>query len=99
MGIHTSDLSRARDTCRIAVGFREHGISVDKRLREIHFGDLEGTHFSSLEKRMQKELNNRGYQAPNGESWSYVMERMNMYFSENCSKDGTHLVFSHGVLI
>jgi len=46
--IHTSDLSRTRDTLNLALGFPLRPIIINASLRELNFGDDEGVHFDSL---------------------------------------------------
>jgi len=45
---HASDLSRARDTARLALGSRAVRVETDAGLREIHFGDWEGKTFEQV---------------------------------------------------
>jgi len=46
--IHSSDLSRCKDTLNLALGFPSRPILYSRSLREMNFGDMEGVHFDSL---------------------------------------------------
>ena len=65
-GLHSSDLTRCKDSLNLALGFPRKAVSFDSRLREINFGDDEGTHFDSLPQDQKDVINSWKYQAPNG---------------------------------
>ncbi len=93
-GVWSSDLSRAVATARIAWGTP----TADPRLREIDFGELEGTRWATLDpvhKRGIAEFN--GWRAPGGESLAEVRERVSGFLAE--LPPGRHLVFTHGGVI
>lgn len=48
--ISSSDLSRAKETCKIALGFQTDRVKIDRRLREIYFGDFEGSYYGNMDK-------------------------------------------------
>lgn len=64
--IHSSDLSRCKDTLNIALGFPTRPVKYTKNLREMNFGDMEGVHFDSLPAQDKKKINSLDYSAPNG---------------------------------
>lgn len=74
----SSDLTRCLQTAEYV--FPEKSIAVDKRLREMNFGDWEGSTYEDLKE-------DGGYcgwladwqnkQIPNGESWPIFRERVN----------------------
>lgn len=48
-GIFSSDLERAMETAKIALGFPPNNIvKTDRRIREMFYGQEEGNHFDSL---------------------------------------------------
>ena len=97
-GVFCSDLSRAKDSLRMATLYTLH-FSEDERLREIYFGDHEGEHFDTLPEEIRKDINSMDYQAPNGENWRMVSKRAQNFFTEKCAADGLYLCFTHGGLI
>ena len=70
--IYTSDLARARDTAWIA--FKDRGIPIvaDERLRECHYGDLDG---GSAETVHGDRLRYLDLCYPSGESWRAAVQR------------------------
>lgn len=90
-GIWSSDLSRAVETARIAVG----PPTVDRRLREMDFGDIEGAAWDELEPEVREGLKRfEGFAAPGGESAESFMSRVFEFLDE--LPDGNHLVVAHG---
>jgi 2,3-bisphosphoglycerate-dependent phosphoglycerate mutase len=93
-GIWSSDLARATETARLAVG----RAVPDPRLRELDFGDLEGRTWAECPPTMQKELLAfDGFVAPRGESVRQLKDRV-FQFAGTLSR-GDHLVFTHGGVI
>jgi probable phosphoglycerate mutase len=91
-GIWRSDLIRTRETARLA-GFPE--VAVDIRLREIHFGDMEGKTFLEMGEEWRDRLRSFAeFVAPNGESTVEVQSRAHAFLGQLVP--GRHLIFSHG---
>jgi probable phosphoglycerate mutase len=90
----SSDLLRAVETARLAYG----ATSVDRRLRELWFGSLEGARWSDLEAPVQAEmLHFDGFAAPNGEDVASLRGRVHAFIRELPA--GDHLVFTHGGVV
>jgi 2,3-bisphosphoglycerate-dependent phosphoglycerate mutase len=94
-GIWSSDLVRATETSRLAAA----GAAVlDRRLREIDFGDLEGLTWAECPAHVREELVAfEGFEAPGGESVRRLRDRV-LDFVDGLSH-GDHLVFTHGGVI
>ena len=93
-GIWSSDLTRARETARLA----RFDPIVDRRLRELNFGSLEGMAWDELELATQESLVEfDNFVAPGGESASDLRERVGDFVSDLLP--GDHLVFTHGGVI
>jgi probable phosphoglycerate mutase len=93
--VWSSDLGRARDTAQLAWG---SSVATDRRLREIHFGDLEGETFQGLDKKNQDALLTfSGFSAPGGESVEQLEERVTEFMDSLAP--GRHLLFTHGGVI
>jgi len=91
-GIWRSDMTRTRETARLA-GFPE--VPTDIRLREIHFGDLEGKTYEEAGEEWREKLRSfADFQAPNGESTADLLRRAEAFLDD--LRPGRHLVFSHG---
>lgn len=98
----SSPLLRARETAELIL--RESGnaaeMQLDDRLREIHFGDLEGKPLSALGKAgllfYMDPLHFAGF--PNGESVRDVCERTQAFLKELIARDDgrTYLISTHG---
>lgn len=94
-GIWASDLSRAMDTGRLAVGQEP---SADARLREMDFGQLEGKPWERLDPTLVERISRfQDFQAPGGESVADLQGRV-VDFIEGLG-DGRHLIFTHGGVI
>jgi len=92
--IWSSDLARAEETGRLAVG----GAAADPRLRELHFGELEGKRWEDCTADMRAALLAfDGFRAPDGESFGELRRRVLAFV--NALADGDHLVFTHGGVI
>jgi probable phosphoglycerate mutase len=88
--VWSSDLLRTIETARIAWGEP----SVDVRLREFDFGDLEGMRFDDLEASLRSELVAYvGFEAPGGESSADLDARVAGFLEE--LPQGDHLLVVH----
>jgi len=90
-----SDLKRAVDTVKIA--FEDKiPVIIDKRLRELDYGDFEGKP-SEIVEPMKKEYIKEPF--PNGESYEQAMIRVHDFFSEITEKypNKTILIVGHRV--
>ncbi len=93
-GIWSSDLVRARETARLAVG--EPG--PDRRLRELDFGSLEGRRWEECPAEVRDALSAfDGFCAPGGESVGELRSRVCEFVG--ALPDGEHLIFTHGGVI
>lgn len=93
--VWSSDLQRAKETARLAWG---KPVTIDSRLREIHFGEMEGIDFYSLDKKDQDALLNfKAFRAPGGESIEQLEERVTDFMDSLVP--GCHLLFTHGGVI
>ena len=91
-GIWRSDRTRTRETARLA-GFPD--VPTDVRLRELHFGDLEGKTYEEVGEEWREKLRNfADFQAPNGESTADLYRRAESFLAELVL--GRHLIFTHG---
>ncbi len=90
-GVWSSDLGRALETARLAWG----AARPDARLREIHFGELEGRDYTTLDEAQRAGLRDfADFAAPGGESLVSLTERVNDFL--DALPPGRHLVFAHG---
>jgi 2,3-bisphosphoglycerate-dependent phosphoglycerate mutase len=93
-GMWSSDLTRAEETGRLAVG----GTATDPRLRELHFGELEGKRWEDAAADVRAALLAfDGFGAPGGESVGELRNRVLAFVGT--LGDGDHLVFTHGGVI
>lgn len=99
--VYSSDLGRALETARLALPQAE--IVVDPRLREIHFGALEGRTLEELRPEEGEEFK-RWWASPydtmlsgGGESMASVRQRVDAWRAE--LGDGNIAVFTHGGVI
>jgi probable phosphoglycerate mutase len=92
--IWSSDLARARETARIAVG---EAVS-DRRLRELNFGSLEGSLWEDCPPDARQALVAFDqFAAPEGESVTQLRSRVLQFV--DALPHGEHLVFTHGGVI
>ena len=90
-GIWSSDLSRAVETARLAAG----SPVVDRRLREMDFGHIEGAVWDELAPEVREGLKRfEGFVVPGGESTESFKSRVFEFLDE--LPDGRHLVVAHG---
>jgi broad specificity phosphatase PhoE len=73
-----SDLKRAVDTVKIAFGGK-YPIIIDKRLREINYGDLNGKPKELIEAVKEKHIENH---FPRGESYKEAIKRVQDFIEE-----------------
>jgi len=88
-----SDLMRAVDTVQIAFGGK-YPVIVDKRLRELNYGDLNGRPSETVEPLKIQHLQNP---FPNGESYEQAVRRVREFYIELKEKysDKTVLIVGH----
>ena len=88
-----SDLKRAVDTVKIAFGDKIPVI-VDKRLRELNYGDFNGKPSKIVSSMKEKAIKEP---FPNGESYEQAMVRIHEFYKELKEKysDKTVLVIGH----
>ena len=67
---------------------------MDKRLREVNFGEDEGKVFDALSQDEKNIINSIDYQAPKGESYKESKKRIDEFISE--IKVNKSLIFCHG---
>jgi probable phosphoglycerate mutase len=92
--VWSSDLDRTVTTAQLAYG----SATTDRRLREIHFGELEGRPWRQIEAHyMEALLAFEGFAAPGGESLADLRLRV-LDFVAGLGP-GRHLIFTHGVVI
>lgn len=92
--VWSSDLTRAIETATLSSGIPVQ----DCRLREMHFGDLEGHTWSGLDLDLRATLVDFDrFAAPNGESAAGFTRRVVSFLDDLSS--GRHLVFTHGGVI
>jgi probable phosphoglycerate mutase len=93
-GVWSSDLQRAVHTARLAHGEPRQ----DRRLREMHFGDLEGRTWHQAQELAQKAIDDfQSFDAPGGETAAVFHARLHEFLEELTG--GQQLIFSHGGVI
>ncbi len=92
--VWASDLVRATETAALAWGEP----LVDRRLRELHFGELEGRDWHTLDEAHRSALLEFvHFASPGGESYTQLRERVLGFVQE--LRPGRHLLFTHGIVI
>ena len=92
--VWSSDLDRSRETARLAWG----EATPDQRLRECHFGDLEGCTYEQADGAYGEVFHRfRGFETPGGESHRQFHERVVDFVDE--LEPGRHLLVVHGGVI
>ncbi len=92
--VWSSDLQRAAETARLAWGDARR----DARLREIHFGELEGRPWAALDPEVRRSFAEfNGFRPAGGETLAQVRERVLTFLGE--LSPGRHLLFTHGGVI
>lgn len=93
--VWTSDLRRARETARLAC---DDAARPDHRLRELHFGELEGRVWDEIgEPALSQLMAFDGFDPPGGESLATFRARVEEFFEELPA--GRHLIFTHGGVV
>ncbi len=93
-GVWSSDLRRTIATARLAWGEPRQ----DPRLREIHFGELEGLYWPTLEAPHRAALERfEGLATERGETFEVVRARVVAFLDE--LPPGRHLLFTHGGIV
>jgi probable phosphoglycerate mutase len=93
-GVWSSDLIRTVITARLARGEPRQ----DSRLRELHFGALEGVAYETMDRQwLEGLLRFEGFRAPAGESFAELRQRV-MSFVDDLPP-GRHLLFTHGGVV
>src|SRR5262250_3210580 len=93
-GVWSSDLARAIATARLAWGEPRQ----DRRLREIHFGTLEGRFWPELERATLEALRVfEGFAAPEGETFGDLRSRVHEFVDG--LGPGRHVLFTHGGVV
>jgi broad specificity phosphatase PhoE len=90
--ICSSDLKRAVSTVKIAFG-NEHPVIIDKRLRELNYGDFTGKPADQVGY-MKKERIKEPF--PNGESYERAMVRVHEFYKELKEKHPDKIVLVVG---
>lgn len=94
VGVWSSDLERAVESARLAWGEPQ----TDRRLRECHFGALEGCTYEEADTAYREVFHEfRAFQAPDGESHDEFRHRV-LGFVDGL-EPGRHLLFVHGGVI
>ena len=92
--VWSSDLQRAIDTAKLAYGAAQ----VDRRIREMHFGELEDLHWEDADPRLTASLLAfDGFHPPGGENLDEFRQRLLGFIDE--LPVGRHLLFTHGGVI
>ena len=100
-GFYSSDLRRCTEFADIVLNFNGINgrklLTIDKRLREIKFGNDEGLCYDTMSNSEKSRIDSIEYQSANGESWTDVRNRFIQFAREQ--KRGPLIVFTHGGLI
>jgi len=93
-GVWSSDLSRAVETAELAWG----SAVPDARLREVHFGDLEGRCWEHVDRSLDRHIVVfRDFSSPGGEHLDEARARFSGFIADLAP--GRHLIFAHGGVI
>jgi probable phosphoglycerate mutase len=101
VAILASPLRRARETAAIVGEALNRPIAVDPDLREVDFGDVEGTAFGDLKARWPAIAGVLGtgrlaIDWPGGETWAGLQQRTRAAWSRLAAADTDLLVVTHG---
>ncbi|PWB77318.1 MAG: histidine phosphatase family protein [Holophagae bacterium] len=92
--VWSSDLDRALSSARLGWGEPQ----IDQRLREVHFGPLEGHGYDEVDGNLADVfMVFRDFQIPGGESHQALKRRVHGFVDE--LPPGRHLLFVHGGVI
>ena len=104
--IYSSDLSRAFKSAEIIASRHNLTITTSEKLREIHFGDIEGLTFEDVDRRYPElskswSDNDLQFRFPNGESLAELEQRITGFLADIAlfNRDRTILIVSHGGLL
>ncbi len=87
--VYSSDLKRAADTARIA--FSDRPVTLDRRLRELNYGDLNGTEKDRVDPHLLEHIEEP---FPNGESYTDVRNRIQSLLDDLLATyAGKHVAF------
>ena len=92
-GAWSSDLQRASETAELAFG----PCTLDQRIREVRFGDLEGVIWTTLTEEQRAGVRDIDWKPEGGESWSDLRDRV-VPFIDGLT-EGAHIVFTHGGVV
>ncbi len=93
-GVWSSDLQRTVESARLAWGEPR----TDRRLRECHFGSLEGCTYEEADSTYGEVFHVfRGFEIPGGESHEVFRDRVIAFVAE--LEPSRHLLFVHGGVI
>lgn len=94
--IFSSDLLRAKETAKIIDNHFKVGIKFDQRLRELNYGDLEGTNLKTTSQEMWDTLHKQPEKL-NAENFESLYNRVKSFFNE-LSENGIDdaLIITHG---
>ena len=94
----SSDLLRAKETAKIINEDLKMSITFDKRLREINYGDFEGTLKNNISQEMWDTFNFFPEKL-NAEPKEVAFERVKSFFMEFKHIDSNILIVTHGGLL
>ncbi len=105
--IYSSDLVRARNTAEIINKYHNKQIIVSNQLREMNFGEYEGTNYDEAFKLKTGEVKKGSigtwdFRFKNGENLEEMKNRVMGYIDkikEDANEDDTILVVAHGGVI
>jgi len=101
----SSDLCRSVETARLTWGERKPDIELDERLREKHFGNLEGMKFDEICIQFPEVVdawkhNDYNFPIPKGESFQKFYDRIIKRYKELKQEDDESLlIFAHSGVI
>ncbi len=88
-------MERAKETAEIINKKVGASMKLDKRIREVDYGDLEGQFVESFTEEMWDEFN-KNPEKSNGEPRINVYNRVKSFFDELEKEEGNTLVVTHG---
>lgn len=96
--IYVSNLNRAKDTAKIVRGVRNIPITYHDELKEVNFGDLNGTPFLDELKQIHASMD---FNWPNGENTQNFKERVIGFLQKIAPlhTSGEILIVAHGGII
>jgi len=104
--VYASDLSRAVETARLALGDRDIPIRATAALRELAYGEWEGVTETEAVRRDPERYarwhtGDPGFAAPGGESYAELKERVAAFAATVSARhaDGNILIVSHGGVV